>query len=66
MFFYGIHLVEMILRLPGYEVGHAQVVKGGRKNHLATLTFKDGRMAAMHLMGRGRHLSLERHRGQGP
>ena len=61
IFFYGIHQVEMILRLLGYEVGHAQVVKGSGKNHLATLTFKDGRMAAMHLMaegGGGFHLSV--------
>lgn len=67
MFFYGIHQVEMILRLLGYEVGHAQVVKGSRKNHLATLTFKDGRMAAMHLMGEGEgtfHLSVIGARGR--
>ena len=67
MFFYGIHQVEMILRLLGYEVGHAQVVKGSRKNHLATLTFKDGRMAAMHLMGEGGgtfHLSVIGARGR--
>ncbi|MCY3763627.1 MAG: Gfo/Idh/MocA family oxidoreductase [Gemmatimonadetes bacterium] len=67
IFFYGIHQVEMILRLLGYGVGHAQVVKGSRNNHLATLTFKDGRMAAMHLMGEGGgtfHLSVIGARGR--
>ena len=54
--FSGIHQVELILWLLGYEAGHAQVVKGSGKNHLATLTFKDGR----------RRLSPQRHRRKGP
>ena len=61
IFFYGVHQVEMILQLLGYEVGHAQVVKGTGKNHLATLAFKDGRMATMNLMAEGGgsfHLSV--------
>jgi predicted dehydrogenase len=61
IFFYGIHQVEMILRLLGYEVSHAQVSKGSGKNHLATLTYKDGRMATMHLIAEGAglfHLSV--------
>ncbi len=61
IFFYGIHQVEMILRLLGYEVSHAQVAKGRGKNHVATLAYKDGRVATMNLMAEGGglfHLSV--------
>ena len=61
IFFYGIHQVEMVLRLLGYEVSHAQVDKGKGKNHVATLAYKDGRMATMNLMAEGGglfHLSV--------
>ena len=61
IFFYGIHQVAMILRLLGYEIGHAQVVRGTGNNHVATLAYKDGRMATMNLMAEGAglfHLSV--------
>ena len=61
IFFYGIHQVEMVLQLLGYEVSHAQVVKGTGTNHVATLAFRDGRMATMNLMAVGGgpfHLSV--------
>ena len=53
IFFYGIHQVDMVLRLLGYEVNHAQVVKGADKNHEAVLSFASGAMAVMNLVGGG-------------
>ena len=67
IFFYGIHQVEMILRLLGYEVSHVQCSRGKGKNHLATLAYKDGRMATMHLLAEGAglfHLSAIGARGR--
>ena len=51
IFFYGIHQVEMVLRLLGYAVSHAQVVRGRGKNHVATLAYRDGKVATMNLIG---------------
>lgn len=53
IFFYGIHQVDMVLRLLGYELGHAQVVKGAGKNHEALLSFAGGAVAVMNLIGAG-------------
>lgn len=60
IFFYGIHQVDMVLRLLGYDVSHAQVVRGGGANHTALLSYRDGCVATMNLVGGGRagfHLS---------
>lgn len=53
IFFYGIHQVDMILRLLGYQVGHAQVVKGAGKNHEGVLSFAGGALGVMNLIGAG-------------
>ncbi len=53
IFFYGIHQVDMVLRLLGYELGHAQVVKGAGVNHEAVLTFASGALGVMNLIGGG-------------
>ena len=57
----------MILRLLGYEVSHVQCSRGKGKNHLATLAYKDGRMATLHLLAEGAglfHLSAIGARGR--
>lgn len=51
VFFYGIHQVEMVLRLLGYAVSHVQVVRGRGKNHVGTITYKDGKVATVNLIG---------------
>ena len=61
IFFYGIHQVEMILRLLGNDVVQAQVARGAGRNHAAALTFRNGSMATMNLMAEGAgpfHLSV--------
>lgn len=50
IFFYGIHQVDMVLRLIGYDMGYAQVVKGTGKNHAAVLTYRSGAVATMNLV----------------
>ncbi len=66
IFFYGIHQVEMILELVGREVTHAQIGRGTGKHHVATLAFKDGKLATMNLIGRGTafHLSFIGQKGR--
>ena len=51
VFFYGIHQVEMVLRLLGYAVSHVQVVRGRGKNHVGTIAYKDGKVATVNLIG---------------
>jgi predicted dehydrogenase len=53
IFFYGIHQVDMVLRLLGCELAHAQVVKGRGRNHEALLSFASGAVAVMNLIGGG-------------
>jgi predicted dehydrogenase len=53
VFFYGIHQVDMVLRLVGYDVAWAQLVRGSGRNHVATLTWRDGAVASMLLLGEG-------------
>ena len=53
-FFYGIHQVDMILRLLGYDVAHARVNKGTGQNHTATFSYRGGAVATMNLIGEGR------------
>jgi predicted dehydrogenase len=53
VFFYGIHQVDMVMRLLGHEVAWAQVVRGSGRNHVATLAWRDGAVATMLLVGDG-------------
>ncbi|MBM3277572.1 MAG: Gfo/Idh/MocA family oxidoreductase [Candidatus Handelsmanbacteria bacterium] len=67
IFFYGIHQVDMVLRLLGCKLQHAQVVKGTGKNHEAVLSFADGAVAVMNLIGGGGaafHLSVIGEKGR--
>ena len=67
IFFYGIHQVDMVLRLAGYEVGQVQSVPGTGKNHAAHLFFRDGTVATMNLVGAGDtpfHLSVVGSKGR--
>jgi predicted dehydrogenase len=67
IFFYGIHQVDMVLRLLGYDISHVQVNKGRGSNHLATLAYRDGRVATMNLIGAGDapfHLSVIGEKGR--
>lgn len=60
IFFYGIHQVDMVLRLLGYDLKHVQVARGAGANHSASLAYADGTLATMNLVGGGRagfHLS---------
>jgi len=54
VFFYGIHQVDMILRLLGYDVAHARVNRGTGQNHTATFSYRGGAVATMNLIGEGR------------
>jgi predicted dehydrogenase len=61
IFFYGIHQVDMVLRLVGYDFNRVQVVKGSGNNHSAHILFKSGTVATMNLIGEGRagfHMSV--------
>ncbi len=53
IFFYGIHQVDMALRLLGYQPRTAQVIRGKGKNHAAMLGFDNGAVAVMNLIGAG-------------
>ena len=53
IFFYGIHQVDMALRLLGYRPRTAQVMRGKGRNHAAMLGFDDGVVAVMNLIGAG-------------
>ena len=51
VFFYGIHQVDMIVRLAGYDAVEVRVHPGLGQNHVATVHFKSGLMAGMNLIG---------------
>ncbi len=53
IFFYGIHQVDMILRLVGYDFQRVQIVKGAGPNHTANILFRSGIVATMNLIGPG-------------
>ena len=53
IFFYGIHQVDMVLRLLGYDMAYAEVQRGSGQNHTATITYKNGAIATMNLIGGG-------------
>lgn len=67
IFFYGIHQVDMILRLTGYDFSRVQIVKGTGRNHAAHILFRSGKVATMNLVGEGRpgfHLSVIGEKGR--
>ena len=67
VFFYGIHQVDMVLRLLGYDIAHARIDKGTGENHTATLAYRDGAVVTMNLIGEGRpafHLSAIGEKGR--
>lgn len=53
IFFYGIHQVDMVLRLAGYDFNRVQIVKGSGPNHTANILFRSGVVATMNLIGPG-------------
>jgi predicted dehydrogenase len=67
IFFYGIHQVDMILRLTGYDFYRTQIVKGKGQNHSANILFKSGTVGTMNLVGEGRtpfHISVVGEKGR--
>ena len=51
VFFYGIHQVDMVLRLLGYDINHVQVARGKSQNHSAHISYNNGTQATMNLVG---------------
>ena len=68
IFFYGIHQVDMLLRLIGYDFHRVQVVKGAGGNHAAHILFRSGVVATMNLIGPGArpafHISIIAEKGR--
>lgn len=67
IFFYGIHQVDMVLNILGYDMAHAEVVRGAGKNHAGVITYKNGTVASMNLVGAGSagfHLSAVGEKGR--
>ena len=68
IFFYGIHQVDMLLRLVGYDFQRVQVVKGAGGNHAAHILFRSGVVATMNLIGPGArpafHISMIAEKGR--
>ena len=67
IFFYGIHQVDMVLRLLGYDISHVQVAKGKGQNHTAQIAYANGTVATMNLVGGARapfHLSAIGEKGR--
>ena len=67
VFFYGIHQVDMVLRLLGTDIRWAEIHRGGGDNHTATLTYRDGCVATLNLVGGaapGFHLSAIGEKGR--
>jgi len=66
VFFYGIHQVDMVVRLLGQDVTHAQINKG-KNNHTATLYSASGAISTMNLISEGRpefHISIIGEKGR--
>lgn len=53
VFFYGIHQVDMVVRLLGWDVTHAELHRG-KANHTATLYSAGGAISTMNLISEGR------------
>ena len=67
IFFYGIHQVDMVLRLLGTDIRWAEIHRGTGANHTATLTYRDGCVATLNLVGGaalGFHLSAIGEKGR--
>lgn len=67
IFFYGIHQVDMALRILGYDLSSARVTRGREKTHVANLGFAGGEIASFNLVGGGEaefHLSAIGERGR--
>ncbi len=68
IFFYGIHQVDMLLRLVGYDFQRVQIVKGSGPNHAAHILFRSGVVATMNLIGPGArpafHISVIAEKGR--
>lgn len=66
VFFYGIHQVDMVVRLLGQDVAHVQLNRG-QQNHTATLYSASGAISTMNLVGEGRvgfHVSVIGEKGR--
>jgi predicted dehydrogenase len=64
--FYGIHQVDMVVRLLGWDVTHAELHRG-KANHTATLYSAGGAISTMNLISEGRpgfHLSAIGEKGR--
>ena len=66
VFFYGIHQVDMVVRLLGWDVTHAELHRG-KINHTATLYSSSGAISTINLISEGRpafHLSAVGEKGR--
>ena len=66
VFFYGIHQVDMVVRLLDQDITHVQLNRG-RQNHTATLYSASGAISTMNLVGEGRvdfHVSVIGEKGR--
>ena len=53
IFFYGIHQVDMLVRLLGYDFYRGSVTRGSGSNHTASLLYRGGAVGTMNLIGAG-------------
>ena len=51
VFFYGIHQVDMALRLLGYDLSFGRLTRGRGNTHVGNLGFKGGEIACFNLVG---------------
>ena len=66
VFFYGIHQVDMVVRLLEQDITHVQLNRG-KQNHTATLYSASGAISTMNLVGEGRvgfHVSVIGEKGR--
>lgn len=66
VFFYGIHQVDMVVRLLDQDITHVQLNRG-IQNHTATLYSASGAISTMNLIGEGRvgfHVSVIGEKGR--
>lgn len=66
VFFYGIHQVDMVVRLLDQDITHVQLNRG-QQNHTATLYSASGAISTMNLVGEGRadfHVSVIGEKGR--
>jgi predicted dehydrogenase len=66
VFFYGIHQVDMVVRLLGHDITHAEIHRG-KANHTATLYSAGGTISTLNLISEGRpafHISVIGEKGR--